>query len=158
MKCPHCGSADLDVKDSRPGETENCIRRRRQCGTCGGRYTTYERISVRELTVKKRSGRVVPFDQDRIMRSIVRTYGKIPLEATPEAILEQVLQQVGERAPGANGHRRTTVPSAEIATAVMTALRAVSPCAYVRYASVFRGVGSLADFRALIEETEVSCG
>src|SRR5919109_5057020 len=94
MRCPYCGAADTQVKDSRPTEDSNAIRRRRVCVECGGRFTTFERVQLRELTVLKKSGRRVPFDRDKLMRSVQVALRKRPVE--PERIDQAVSKIVRE--------------------------------------------------------------
>ena len=132
MRCPFCGSEDSQVKDSRPSDENAAIRRRRICSDCGGRFTTFERVQLRELTVVKRSGRKVLFDRDKLSKSISVALRKRPIE--PERIdrlvsgLVRQLESSGE----------TEITSAEIGELVMAALRELDPVAYVRFASVYR--------------------
>jgi transcriptional repressor NrdR len=146
MRCPFCGSEDSQVKDSRPSDENAAIRRRRVCSDCGGRFTTFERVQLRELTVVKRSGRKVLFDRDKLSKSISVALRKRPIE--PERIdrlvsgLVRQLESSGE----------TEITSAEIGELVMAALRELDPVAYVRFASVYRDFRDTADFHAVLRE------
>jgi transcriptional repressor NrdR len=146
MRCPFCGSEDSQVKDSRPSDENSAIRRRRICSDCGGRFTTFERVQLRELTVIKRSGRKVLFDRDKLSKSISVAMRKRPIE--PERIdrlvsgLVRQLESSGE----------TEITSAEIGELVMAALRGLDPVAYVRFASVYRDFRDAADFHAVLRE------
>ncbi|NBR12907.1 MAG: transcriptional repressor NrdR, partial [Alphaproteobacteria bacterium] len=88
MRCPYCGSLESQVKDSRPGEDGSVIRRRRVCPDCGGRFTTFERVQLRELTVLKRSGRRIPFEREKLLRSVEVALRKRPVD--PERIERMV--------------------------------------------------------------------
>lgn len=146
MRCPFCGSENSQVKDSRPSDENSAIRRRRVCSDCGGRFTTFERVQLRELIVVKRSGRRVPFDRDKLARSVEIALRKRPIE--PERIerlvsgLVRQLESSGE----------TEISSAEIGELVMAALRELDPVAYVRFASVYRDFRNTADFQAVLRE------
>ncbi|MBA2127487.1 transcriptional repressor NrdR [Hyphomicrobium methylovorum] len=146
MRCPFCGSEDSQVKDSRPSDENAAIRRRRVCADCGGRFTTFERVQLRELTVLKRSGRKVLFDREKLSRSISVALRKRPIE--PERIdrlvsgLVRQLESSGE----------TEITSADIGELVMIALRELDPVAYVRFASVYRDFRDTADFHAVLRE------
>ena len=143
MRCPFCGELESQVKDSRPSEDGAAIRRRRLCPECGGRFTTFERVQLRELTILKRSGRRAPFDREKLVRSISVAIRKRPvdperLERMVNAIVRQ-LESLGE----------TELPSSVVGEMVMQALKALDDVAYVRYASVyrdFRQTGDFADF------------
>jgi transcriptional repressor NrdR len=146
MRCPFCGSENSQVKDSRPSDENSAIRRRRICADCGGRFTTFERVQLRELTVVKKSGRKVLFDREKLARSISVALRKRPIE--PERIdrlvtgLVRQLESSGE----------TEITSAEIGELVMAALRELDPVAYVRFASVYRDFRDAADFEAVLRE------
>lgn len=146
MRCPFCGSENSQVKDSRPSDENAAIRRRRVCSDCGGRFTTFERVQLRDLTVVKRSGRKVLFDRDKLSRSISVAVRKRPIE--PERIerlvtgLVRQLESSGE----------TEITSAEIGELVMAALRELDPVAYVRFASVYRDFRDTGDFQAVLRE------
>ncbi|MDO8900905.1 MAG: transcriptional regulator NrdR [Phenylobacterium sp.] len=140
MRCPFCGHAESQVKDSRPSEDGAAIRRRRLCPACGGRFTTFERVQLRELTVIKRSGRRTPFDREKLLRSIDIAIRKRPVD--PEQIDRMVngitrqLESMGE----------TDIPSEVVGELVMKALKSLDDVAYVRYASVYRDFRETRDF------------
>ena len=132
MQCPFCNNQETQVRDSRPTEENSAIRRRRQCLACGGRFTTFERIQMRDLTVVKRSGKSAPFDRDKLMRSVdisVRKRNIDPdvIERMVTGIVRQ-LESTGE----------TDIPSNLIGSLIMAALREVDMVSYVRFASVYR--------------------
>ena len=146
MRCPYCSSENTQVKDSRPTEENASIRRRRICPDCGGRFTTFERVQLRELTIIKRAGRRVPFDRDKLSRSVEIALRKRPVE--PERIERMVsgivrqLESLGE----------TEIPSSAIGGLVMEALKGLDPVAYVRFASVYRDFREAADFHEVLGE------
>jgi transcriptional repressor NrdR len=148
MRCPYCGSADTQVKDSRPAEDSSCIRRRRVCPGCGGRFTTFERVQLRDLVVVKKSGRRAPFDRDKLMRSLELALRKRPVE--PERVERMVngivrqLESSGE----------TDIESSRIGELVIEGLKSLDPVAYVRFASVYRDFREARDFNAIIDELE----
>ena len=146
MRCPFCGSPDTQVKDSRPTEDETSIRRRRVCTECSRRFTTFERVQLRELVVVKRSGRRMPFDRDKLERSIEVALRKRPVE--PEEI-EQLVSRVVRRLEGLG---ETEVPSVTVGEFVMEELKAVDDVAYVRFASVYRNFREAKDFEAALAE------
>jgi transcriptional repressor NrdR len=146
MRCPFCGSENSQVKDSRPSDENSAIRRRRVCSDCGGRFTTFERVQLRDLTVVKRSGRKVPFDRDKLARSVSVAMRKRPIE--PERIDRLVSGLV--RQIESSGESEIT--SAEIGELVMAALRELDPVAYVRFASVYRDFRDAADFQAVLRD------
>jgi transcriptional repressor NrdR len=144
MKCPFCGSEDTQVKDSRPAEDGSAIRRRRHCTNCGARFTTFERIQLRELMVIKKNGRRVPFDRDKLYRSMETALRKRPVE--PERIERAVsgivrrLESMGE----------TDISSEVIGEMVMDALAQLDQVAYVRFASVYRNFREARDFEDFV--------
>jgi transcriptional repressor NrdR len=146
MRCPYCASADTQVKDSRPTDDHSAIRRRRVCPDCGGRFTTFERVQLRELIVAKRSGRRVPFDRDKLQTSIAVALRKRPVD--PERVERLVngivrqLESLGE----------TEVESGVIGEMVMDGLKNLDSVAYVRFASVYRNFREARDFEDLIGE------
>ena len=146
MRCPYCGGDDTQVKDSRPTEDGAAIRRRRVCSACGGRFTTFERVQLRELTVVKRSGRRVPFDRDKLMRSVQVACRKRPVD--PERIERMVsgivrqLESLGE----------PEVTSEQIGELIMEGLKGLDDVAYVRFASVYRNFREAKDFEDLLGE------
>ena len=146
MRCPYCASENSQVKDSRPTEEGAAIRRRRICPDCGGRFTTFERVQLRELVVAKRSGRRVGFDREKLARSVELAVRKRPV--APERIermltgIVRQLESMGE----------TEVTSSAIGELVMEGLRALDPVAYVRFASVYRDFREAADFHEVLGE------
>ena len=146
MRCPSCASLDTQVKDSRPTEDSAVIRRRRVCLTCNFRFTTFERVQLRELTVIKRNGRRVPFDRDKLMRSVQIALRKRAVE--PERVEQMVSKIVRELESGGENE----VSSEGIGEIVMAHLREIDDVAYVRFASVYRNFGEVKDFRAALDE------
>ena len=144
MRCPFCGSDDTQVKDSRPTEDNGAIRRRRFCANCGQRFTTIERVQLRELTVVKTDGRRVPFDRDKLTRSVRVAVRKRPVsEERLERIVNGIVRQLE-----ASGE--SDIASGQIGEAVMEALREVDEVAYVRFASVYRNFREAKDFEAFL--------
>jgi len=146
MRCPSCGSLDTQVKDSRPTEDSAVIRRRRVCLACNFRFTTFERVQLRELTVIKRNGRRVPFDRDKLMRSVQIALRKRAVE--PERIEQMVSKIVREL----ENQGENEVTSETIGELVMEHLRELDDVAYVRFASVYRNFREAKDFRAALDE------
>jgi transcriptional repressor NrdR len=146
MRCPYCGSLETQVKDSRPSEDSSAIRRRRACPDCGGRFTTFERVQLRELMVVKKSGRRVPFDRDKLMRSLEIALRKRPVDA------ERVERMVNGIVRQLESQGESEIPSQRIGELVMEGLRALDSVAYVRFASVYRNFREARDFNALIDE------
>ncbi|GAM99477.1 ribonucleotide reductase transcriptional regulator NrdR [alpha proteobacterium U9-1i] len=134
------------MKDSRPTEDGACIRRRRQCDKCGSRFTTFERVQLRELTVLKRSGRRVPFDRDKLARSITIALRKRPIED------DQVEQMISGIVRRLESQGESEITSESIGELVMDALSGIDPVGYVRYASVYRDFKETGDFADFIEE------
>lgn len=146
MRCPYCAAEDTQVKDSRPTEDNTAIRRRRNCSSCGGRFTTFERIQLRELVVVKRSGRKVPFNRDKLVQSVMvavrkRPIGEERIERMVSGIVRQ-LESAGE----------VEIQSSDIGGMVMDALRGLDPVAYVRFASVYRDFREVSDFQDVLGE------
>ncbi|MBE7218145.1 MAG: transcriptional repressor NrdR [Caulobacteraceae bacterium] len=140
MRCPFCGHAESQVKDSRPSEDNAVIRRRRACPECGGRFTTFERVQLRELMIVKRSGRRTPFDREKLARSIDIALRKRPVDAERvERMISGIQRQLESRGD-------TDVPSSVVGEAIMSALKALDEVAYVRYASVYRDFRETSDF------------
>ena len=146
MRCPYCGSTNTQVKDSRPSEDHTTIRRRRVCADCGGRFTTFERVQLRELTVIKRSGRRMPFDRDKLMRSVQISLRKRPVD--PERVEKMVSAIVRELESGGEAE----ISSEAIGEIVMEHLRQLDDVAYVRFASVYRNFREAKDFEAVLGE------
>ena len=145
MLCPFCGSEDTQVKDSRPAEDGAAIRRRRLCLTCEARFTTFERVQLREITVVKRSGRKSVFDRDKLERSFQIALRKRDVDAN------QVARSINEIVRHLESHPEGDIPSALIGELVMTALADLDQVAYVRYASVYRNFREAKDFEAFVE-------
>lgn len=146
MRCPYCGSLETQVKDSRPTEDASSIRRRRVCPDCGGRFTTFERVQLRELTVIKKSGRRIPFDRDKLMRSIDIALRKRPVESDRvERLVNGIVRQLESQGDA-------EIPSTRIGELVMEGLRSLDSVAYVRFASVYRNFREARDFNTLIDE------
>ena len=146
MRCPSCGSLDTQVKDSRPTEDSAAIRRRRVCLSCNFRFTTFERVQLRELVVIKRNGRRVPFDRDKLLRSVQIALRKRPVE--PERIDQVVSKMVREL----ESQGESEVSSETVGEMVMESLRALDDVAYVRFASVYRNFREAKDFEAVLGE------
>ncbi|MGE0830260.1 MAG: transcriptional regulator NrdR [Hyphomonadaceae bacterium] len=146
MRCPFCQNEDSQVKDSRPTEDGAAIRRRRQCDKCGSRFTTFERVQLRELIVIKRSGRKTPFERDKLVRSVQVALRKRPIEA------EQVEQLVSGIVRRLESLGETEIPSEQIGDLVMEALANLDPVAYVRYASVYRDFRETDDFAQILKD------
>ena len=148
MRCPYCGRDDTQVKDSRPAEEGAAIRRRRSCPGCHSRFTTFERVQLREITVLKTDGRRVPFDREKLARSIRIALRKRPVD---EDRVERIVNGIQRRL---ETEADSEVTSRQIGETVMEALRAVDQVAYVRFASVYRNFGEAKDFRAFVGELE----
>ena len=140
MRCPYCGHAESQVKDSRPSEDGAAIRRRRMCPECEGRFTTFERVQLRELTILKRSGRRTPFERDKLARSISIAIRKRPLDPdVVERMISSIVRQLESKG-------ETELPSSAIGELVMKHLKVLDDVAYVRYASVYRDFRETQDF------------
>ncbi|MBO9547205.1 transcriptional regulator NrdR [Caulobacter sp.] len=150
MRCPFCGHAESQVKDSRPSEDGAAIRRRRMCPECGGRFTTFERVQLRELIILKRSGRRSPFDRDKLVRSIALATQKRPVEAERiERMINGIVRQLESMG-------ETELPSSAVGEMVMKALKSLDDVAYVRYASVYRDFKETSDFAKFLTEEGLS--
>jgi transcriptional repressor NrdR len=148
MRCPYCGSLDTQVKDSRPTDDASSIRRRRVCSDCGGRFTTFERVQLRELQVVKKSGRRTPFDRDKLVRSVEVALRKRLVEADRvERMVNGVVRQLESQTDG-------DIPTERIGELVMEGLKALDDVAYVRFASVYRNFREARDFNAIVGELE----
>ena len=146
MRCPFCGHLESQVKDSRPSEDGQAIRRRRFCPTCSGRFTTFERVQLRELMIVKRSGRRTPFDRDKLVRSVSIALRKRPVEADRvEQMVSGIVRQLESRG-------ETDIPSHVVGQLVMEGLKGVDEIAYVRYASVYRDFRETQDFARFLGE------
>jgi transcriptional repressor NrdR len=144
MRCPYCGSLDTQVKDSRPTDDSAAIRRRRVCPDCGGRFTTFERVQLRELTVVKRSGRRTVFDRDKLQTSIEVALRKRAV--APERIERMVNGIVRQLESSGEGE----IASSAIGELVMEGLKALDDVAYVRFASVYKNFREARDFEAIL--------
>ena len=148
MRCPYCGNDDTQVKDSRPTEDSSAIRRRRICPSCGGRFTTFERVQLRELMVVKKSGRKVPFDRDKLARSVNTALRK--RDVAPDRIDRMIsgvvrqLESLGE----------AEVTSEQIGDFAMDGLKGLDDVAFVRFASVYKNFGAADDFRSFLTELD----
>ena len=144
MRCPFCGNEDTQVKDSRPSDDGSAIRRRRFCGSCSQRFTTIERVQLRELTVVKNDGRRVPFDRDKLARSVRTALRKRPVqEERIERIVNGIVRQLE-----ASGE--SDIASKQVGELVMETLKEVDAVAYVRFASVYRNFREAKDFEAFL--------
>ena len=150
MRCPYCGSLETQVKDSRPTDDASSIRRRRVCPDCAGRFTTFERVQLRELTVVKKSGRRVPFDRDKLMRSLEVALRKRAVDPTRvERMANGIVRQLESQSDG-------DITTDHIGELVMDGLKALDGVAYVRFASVYRNFREARDFNTLIDELELA--
>ena len=146
VRCPFCGHDDTQVKDSRPTEDGSAIRRRRSCGGCSQRFTTIERVQLRDLTVVKSDGRRVAFDRDKLARSVRVALRKRPVnEEKIERIVNGIVRQLE-----ASGE--SDIASKQIGELVMETLKEVDAVAYVRFASVYRNFREAKDFGAFLGE------
>ena len=148
MRCPFCGHIDTQVKDSRPTEDNSAIRRRRSCPECGARWTTFERVQLRELIISKKNERKEPFDRDKLARSLKVSLQKRPVD--PEQI-ERIVNSIQRRLESLGENE---VPSKIIGEMVMDALRDLDDVAYVRFASVYRSFQDLSEFQAEIQRMQ----
>lgn len=144
MRCPFCGNDDTQVKDSRPTEDNSAIRRRRFCPNCGQRFTTFERVQLRELTVVKKNGARAPFDRDKLARSVEIACRKRPV--APERI-ELLINAIVRRLETAG---ESEIPSDQVGEMVMEGLRNIDQVAYVRFASVYRNFREAKDFEDFV--------
>ena len=148
MRCPFCGCEDTQVKDSRSAEDGSSIRRRRQCTACSGRFTTFERVQLRELIVVKSSGRKEIFDRDKLMRSVQISLRKRKVD---QERVEQMVSGVVRRLEATG---ETEIDSKVVGELVMEGLAALDDVAYVRYASVYKDFREARDFGEFIGELE----
>jgi len=150
MRCPFCGNEDTQVKDSRPAEDGASIRRRRSCPGCGNRFTTFERVQLRELTVIKTDGRRVPFDRDKLARSVRVALRKRPFD---DERIERIVNGIQRRL---EVEADSEVTSRRIGDIVLDTLRDVDQVAYVRFASVYRNFREAKDFQAFLGQIDGS--
>ena len=146
MRCPFCGNDDTSVKDSRPTEDSTAIRRRRQCPNCGARFTTFERLQLRELIVIKSNAQRSPFDRDKLVNSMMIAMRKRPV--SPDRV-ERVANGIVRRLESLG---EAEIPSSVIGEMVMEALSHLDSVAYVRFASVYRNFHEARDFEQFIGE------
>lgn len=146
MRCPFCSNNETQVKDSRPTEEHTAIRRRRVCPDCGGRFTTFERVQLRELVVAKRSGRKAPFDRDKLQKSVEIALRKRPVDS------ERIDRMVSGIVRQLESTGEPEITSGFIGELVMEALRGVDAVGYVRFASVYRDFRDAADFEDVLGE------
>ena len=146
MKCPFCGFEHTQVKDSRPAEDSAAIRRRRACTECGARFTTFERVQLREITIIKTDGRRVPFEREKLARSIRVALRKRPVD---EDRIEKLVNSIQRRL---ETEGESEIPSNKIGEIVMETLKELDQVAYVRFASVYRNFGEAKDFQSFLGE------
>ena len=144
MRCPFCGNEDTQVKDSRPTDDSSSIRRRRSCFACGARFTTFERVQLRELTVIKKSGRRVPFDRDKLERSVTLALRKRPVE---QERVDRMINGVVRRLESMG---ESEIPADLIGEMLMEGLQSLDTVAYVRFASVYRNFREAKDFEDFV--------
>ncbi|MBR9864350.1 MULTISPECIES: transcriptional regulator NrdR [Neptunicoccus] len=146
MRCPFCGNTDTQVKDSRPAEDHVAIRRRRFCPSCGGRFTTYERVQLRDLVVVKKNGKREDFDRDKLERSIRMAMQKRPVD--PERV-DQMISGIVRRLESMG---ESDVASDRIGEIVMDTLARIDTVAYVRFASVYKNFQAADDFEDFVQQ------
>jgi transcriptional repressor NrdR len=152
MRCPFCGHDDTQVKDSRPTEDNSAIRRRRFCTGCGARFTTFERVQLRELAVIKSNGYREPFDREKLLRSMRIALRKRPVDnERVDRIANSLVRQL-------ESSGETEIPSKQIGEMVMNALSTLDSVAYVRYASVYKDFREAADFNDFVGSLKVEAG
>jgi len=144
MRCPFCGNEDTQVKDSRPTDDNAAIRRRRQCSNCGARFTTFERVQLRELTVVKSNGQREPFDREKLLRSMQVALRKRPVDSER---LDRVINGIVRRLESSG---ESEIPTSAIGEAAMDALANLDKVAYVRFASVYRNFRETKDFETFV--------
>lgn len=152
MRCPFCNSEDTQVKDSRQAEDGSAVRRRRLCNACAGRFTTFERVQLRDLYVVKKTGQRVPFDRLKLTRSIMIAMQKRPVE------IERVEQMISGIIRQLESGGISEITSDQIGELVMEGLAGLDKVAYVRYASVYRDFRAADDFETFIEEEKLTRG
>ncbi|MFM9853538.1 MAG: transcriptional regulator NrdR [Sphingomonadaceae bacterium] len=140
MRCPFCGHEDSQVKDSRPTDDNAAIRRRRQCEDCAARFTTFERIQLRELTVVKSEGRREPFEREKLDRSVAIACRKRPIE---QARIDRLVTGIQRQLETLGD---TEIPASRIGELVMEGLKGLDSVAYIRFASVYKDFAEAKDF------------
>ena len=146
MRCPFCGKDDTQVKDSRASEDGGSIRRRRLCSSCGSRFTTFERIQLRDLTVIKRNGKKIPFDRDKLLKSMLMALRK---RQTEEEAIERAVNGIVRQL---ESYGENDIQSKLIGELVMNALAEIDNVAYIRYASVYKDFREARDFGKFVEQ------
>lgn len=146
MRCPFCGHMDTQVKDSRPTEDGGAIRRRRFCPACQSRFTTFERVQLRDLVIVKKNGQRVPFERDKLARSVQIACRKRPIDGER---IERVVNGIQRRLESSG---ETEIPSNTVGEMVMEALSTLDPVAYVRFASVYKNFREAKDFETFVEK------
>lgn len=146
MKCPFCGQNNTQVKDSRDTIDENAIRRRRECPDCGGRFTTYERVQLQDLTVVKKNGERVPFDREKLLRSISLAVSKCGISVYEiERLVEEIRREL-------ENSGITEIASNFIGEKVMDRLIKINKVAYIRFASVYKDFKEVKDFEEFVSK------
>ena len=145
MRCPFCGKEDTQVKDSRASEDGAAIRRRRSCTSCGSRFTTFERIQLRDLIVIKRNGKKIPFDRDKLLKSMLMALRK---RQTNDDAIERAVNGIVRQLESSGDNE---IQSKFIGELVMNALAEIDNVAYIRYASVYRNFREASDFGKFVE-------
>ena len=148
MRCPYCGGLDTQVKDSRPTEDNAAIRRRRFCPACAARFTTFERVQLRDLVVSKKNGQRAPFDRDKLARSLIIACRKRPVD---EERIERVVNGIQRRLESMGENE---IPSEVVGGMVMEALEGIDKVAYIRFASVYKNFREIKDFESFVETIE----
>ncbi|HPD82495.1 MAG: transcriptional regulator NrdR [Alphaproteobacteria bacterium] len=148
MRCPFCQSEDTQVKDSRPTEDNSSIRRRRVCGECGGRFTTFERIQLRDMTVVKSDGKRQPFDREKVIRSMQIALQKRPIST------EQIEKAVTGIVRQLESEGESEFPSSHVGDLVMKALISLDMVGYIRFTSVYKDFREPEDFNAFLQEVQ----
>ena len=152
MRCPFCGHDDTNVKDSRPTEDSAAVRRRRQCSNCGARFTTFERVQLRDLVVVKRNSKREAFDRDKLIRSMTIALQKRPVERER---VDRIINGIVRRLESSG---ETDIPSQWIGELIMDALATLDKVAYIRFASVYRDFRETRDFEEFIEKIDTAQG
>lgn len=146
MRCPFCGNDNTQVKDSRDTVDENAIRRRRECPDCGGRFTTYERIELQELMVIKKNGERVPFDRDKLLRSITLAVSKCGISSFEvDKLVDEIRREL-------ENSGMIEVSSRDIGEKVMDKLIKINKVAYIRFASVYKDFKEVKDFEEFVSK------
>jgi transcriptional repressor NrdR len=149
MRCPFCGHDDTQVKDSRPAEEDTVVRRRRQCPECENRFTTFERVEVRPMTIVKKSGRKTPFEREKLLRSVDIALRKRNVDA------DRIERMVSDIVRKLESMGEAEIPSEKVGQLVMEGLKDLDQVAYVRYASVYRDFGEVDDFGKFLSQEKL---